>query len=406
MSKKLKENVISEALASAKYLFRHRGGVTIPDLPGISGRKIHQFKFKLPLLGSRTMYLDNQIPALIQDTFDNLGYEQRDGTKPVLAAKRRTDQGWHLVWNLPPGVSYSQVKNHKDFFQDACNAWIDLEWSHGKCHMNIEPGELPGFIEYSWQPPSNMVLPIPIGYSRTDLITLDIPDSPHLLIAGATGFGKTSLLMSIIHSLINNALVIVIDLKGIDFAYLEGHCLVAQSADEALSVLLALNQEYERRKPILRKYHARRWQDCPEDLPNIVVIVDELAEMDKPCFAIFDRLVRLARATGISMIGASQRTSTQIIPGDTRSNFVARLCFKVGSDADSRVVLGEDCGLAGQLPAIKGRAIYRYGIHTAEIQSMYLSPDKAQQLLELSKPQRRWNLEPVQQPETKRLKAR
>jgi len=382
--RKKKETGIEDVLAALKYTWRHRQG----------------FNFK----GKR--YLDNHIPGLVLDVFDNLAYEQKDGQKPVIAAKRRTVHGWHLVINLPPGVSFKQIRTHKDFFQDAVNGWVELEWKHGKCHMNIQLGELPEYIEYRWQPPINMVLPIPIGFSRTDLITLDLPDSPHLLIAGATGFGKTSLLMSIIHSLLDKALVIVIDLKGIDFAYLEGYCLVAQSADEALAVLRALNQEYERRKPILRKYKARRWQDCPEDLPYIVVVVDELAEMDKPCFEIFDRLVRLARATGISMIGASQRTSTQIIPGDTRSNFVARLCFKVGSDADSRVVLGEDCNLAGQLPAVKGRAIYRYGINTMEVQSMYLSPNKAEELLALTKPQRRWNIEPVREPQAKRLKAK
>lgn len=334
--------------------------------------------------------------------------EQRDGTKPVLASKRKTDYGWHLVWNLPPGVSYNQIKNHKDFFQDACNAWIELEWLHGKCHMNIQLGELPSYINYHWEPAdhSKLLLPVPIGYSRTNLITLDLPESPHFLIAGATGFGKTSMIMAIIHCLLHTAVVVVIDLKGIDFAYLENHCLVAQSNEEAYAVLTALNKEYERRKPILRKYKVRKWNDCPEPLPYIVVVIDELAELNKECFALFDRLVRLARATGISIIAASQRTSTQVISGDTRSNFVARMCFKVGTDADSRVVLGEDCSLAGQLPAVKGRAIYRYGINTIETQSMYLSPERAEELLILTKPQRRWNIEPVREPPTKRLKAK
>lgn len=383
-----KEPGIEEILASIKYSWRHRQGFSIK--------------------GKR--YLDNHIPGLILDVFDNLDYEQKDGTKPVIAAKRRTQHGWHLVINLPPGVSFKQVKNQKDFFQDACNGWIELEWLHGKCHMNIQLGELPNFIEYQWEPAehSKLLLPIPIGYARTSLITLDLPESPHFLIAGATGFGKTSMIMAIIHCLLHTAVVVVIDLKGIDFAYLENHCLVAQSNEEAFAVLTALNKEYERRKPILRKYKVRKWSDCPEPLPYIVVVIDELAELDKECFFLMDRLVRLARATGISIIAASQRTSTQVISGDTRSNFVARMCFKVGTDADSRVVLGEDCGLAGQLPAIKGRAIYRYGIDTIEVQSMYLSPEKAEELLVLTKPQRRWNIDVTKnrEPERKRLKAR
>lgn len=399
--KRKEETPLNEALASAAYLFRHRGPIKIP----MFNKTFDQLR-----LGKKVVYLDNQIPALIQDTFSNLGYEQKDGQKPVLAAKRKTAFGWHLIWNLPPGVSFKDVKNHKNYFQDAVNGWVEVEWKHGKCHMNVQLGELPEFIEYQWAAGNyqHMLLPIPIGYSRTSPTVLDLPESPHFLIAGATGFGKTSMIMSIIHSLLGIAIVIVIDLKGIDFAYLENHCLVAQSNEEAYQVLGALNAEYERRKPILRKYKVRKWSDCPEPLPYIVVVVDELAELNDKCFELLDTLVRLARATGISIIAASQRTSTKVIPGDTRANFVARMCFKVGTDQDSRVVLGEDCSLAGQLPAVKGRAIYRYGIDTIEVQSMYLSPEKAEELLKLT-PGRRWEINAKTQrsePETPRLLPR
>lgn len=400
--KRKEENPLNEALASVKYLIRHRGPVKIPFID----KQLDKVK-----LGKKVLYLDNQIPAQLQDTFDNLGYEQKDGQKPVLADKRKTPYGWHLIWNLPPGVSFKDVKNHKGYFQDAVNGWIELEWKHGKCHMNVQLGELPEYIEYQWAAGNyqHMLLPIPIGYSRTSPTVLDLPESPHFLIAGATGFGKTSMIMSIIHSLLGIAIVIVIDLKGIDFAYLEHHCLVAQSNEEAYQVLGALNAEYERRKPILRRHGVRKWSDCPEEIPYIVVVIDEMAELNDKCFELFDRLVRLARATGISIIAASQRTSTRVISGDTRANFVARMCFKVGTDADSRVVLGEDCSLAGQLPAVKGRAIYRYGIDTIEVQSMYLSPKKAEELLKLSEPQRGWeiNVEPQRsKPEAPRLAPR
>lgn len=122
---------------------------------------------------------------------------------------------------------------------------------------------------------------------------------------------------------------------------------------------------------------------------------------------LLDRLVRLARATGISIIAASQRTSTSVIPGDTRSNFVARICYKVPSPADCRVIMGEDCGLAGEMAPIKGRAIYRFGIDLLEVQSMYLSPEQAEELVLLS-PERKWDIEQRQtvKPQTKRLAPR
>ncbi len=314
-----------------------------------------------------------------------------------------------MVIQLPPGISFRKVKEDINCFQDAVNAWINLEWKHGKCHMNIQVGELPDFIKYQWdyQLYSKMKLPIPIGYSRTKLIVLDLPESPHFLIGGSTGYGKTSLIMSIIQAVINRAYVIIIDLKGIDFPYLQEHCLLAQTNEEANLVLLALNAEFEKRKLILRKYRTRKWSDCPEEMPYIVTIIDELAELNKENMELLDRLVRLARATGISIIAASQRTSTSVIPGDTRSNFVARICYKVPSPADCRVIMGEDCGLAGEMAPIKGRAIYRFGIDLLEVQSMYLSPEQAEELVLLS-PERKWDIEQRQtvKPQTKRLAPR
>ena len=375
MSKK-DENLVAEAMASMSHLLRHRNGIVIPDMPGIKGRKIDQIK-----LGKKVIYLNNEIPALIQDTFANLGYEQKDGTKPLIAAKRKTEHGWHLIIKLPPGASFKQVKEQKHYFEDATNSWIELEWKHGKVHMEIQMGELPNYVEYSFNPDDypNMFLPIPIGYSRKQLEVLDLPDAPHMLIAGATGGGKTSAINSIIHSVLHKAIVVMIDRKGVDFTYLEDHILVATTNDEAYAVLAALTNEYEKRKAIMNRYRVKKWKDCPEYMPYIVLVIDELAELSKDCFVMFDSLVRLARMTGISIIAASQRTSVQVIPGDTRSNFLARMCFRVGSETDSRVVLGEDCGLAGQLSAVKGRAIYRFGLDTLEVQAMYLSDAKAEQ---------------------------
>lgn len=393
-----KENLLTELAGSLGYAYRHRSGINL------FGKQIDQLK-----IGKKVIYLDNHIPGLIADTFDNLGYEQKDGTKPVLAAKRKTASGWYLIWEIPPGVSYKEVRGHQDHFQDSVNASIQIEWKAGKVHMNIQMGELPQLVEYSWDTSiyKNMILPIPIGYSRTGLHVLDLAESPHLLIGGTTGFGKTSLVASIIHSILNRAIVIIIDLKGLDFEYLRDHCLIAITNDEANMVLHRLNEEFKRRRDVLRQYKSRKYAECPEEMPYIVLVIDELAELSKDNFDLTDRIVRLARATGMSVIAASQRTSTNVISGDTRSNFVARVCFKVPSPADSRVILGEDCGLAGDLPSIKGRCIYRYGIDTIELQSMYLSPAQAEKLSAEIPTERSWEYHVrTPEPKAKRLAPR
>lgn len=377
MSRKAKDdNPLTEAIQSASYIWRHRAGINLSALPFLPDRLD-----KVKILG-KTLHIDNTIPALIEDTFANLGYEQKDGTRPVIAAKRKSETGWHLVIHLPPGVSFSQVKRDRDYFQDATNSWIEMEWKHGKAHMDIQSGQLPECISYQWSPPKNMDLPIPIGYTRTGPAYLDLPEAPHLLVGGSTGGGKTNFIRTIIHSVIENAYVAIIDLKGIDFAYLENKCVLATNELQAIDLLLKLNALHDKRIELLRNNHAVKVQELQEAVPFVVLVVDELAEIrGKYTMELLDRLVRFARASGISVIAASQRTSVQVIPGDTRSNFLARVCFRVGTEADSRVVLGEDCGLAGQLPAIKGRAIYRFGLDLEEVQTMNLPRSRAGELL-------------------------
>lgn len=397
MSRKKEENPFTEAIASLSYLTRHRAGIRLP------GKQLDQIR-----IGKKTIYLNNQIPALLQDTFANLGYEQKDGTKPVLAAKRKTDYGWHLIWQLPPGVSFRQVRNQAEYFEDAVNSWIELEWKSGKLHMNVQVGELPESSPYEFDLThfSHMELPVPVGHSRTGLVVFDLVDSPHMLVGGSTGYGKTNALRCIIHSLLSRAHIIIIDLKQLDFHYLESHCLIAYTELEALAILEALNSEFDRRIQILKKHRVTKVQECQENLPYIILIVDEMAELkNKDAHYILDRLTRLARAAGISIIVGSQRTSTQVISGDMRANFVARLCYKVPSPADSRVIMGEDCGKAGELPPIKGRCIFRFGALDQELQTQVLPVKKGEKLIREIEG-RTWNVNVKPKSEVKRLEPR
>lgn len=114
-----KETVLTEVMGSVGYLLKHRGGINIKNLPWIKDVELDRLGW-----GKRIIYLDNKVPALIQDAFNNLGYEQKDGQKPVICAKRKTEYGWHLVWQLPPGVSFAKIRGDKDALQDSCNSFI------------------------------------------------------------------------------------------------------------------------------------------------------------------------------------------------------------------------------------------------------------------------------------------
>jgi S-DNA-T family DNA segregation ATPase FtsK/SpoIIIE len=395
MVRKKKEAGMEEILTSIKYAWRHRQGFNIK--------------------GKR--YLDNHIPGLILDVFDNLDYEQKDKQKPVISAKRQTEYGWHLIINLPPGVSFGQVKGHKDFFQDATNSWINLVWRYGKVHMDIYAGSFPeGEVPFAWNPEpylSKMDLPIPIGVHQSGLEVVDLAVIPHLLVGGATNWGKSNFLHALIAALLQlETIVIVIDHKRLDFGYLRDLCLLAKREKETETILEALDREMERRFDLLEAADVVKIQEYEGNLPYIVVVIDELAECNSDAvMGLLDRLARLSRAVGIHVVAATQRPSTKIINGDTRSNFPARLCFQMADESSSRVILGENCSAAAWLPAIKGRAIWKFGLSEREVQTMYLPHARAKELANSMRGRtvEGWEMnvnQQVREPQAKRLKAR
>lgn len=107
-------------------------------------------------------------------------------------------------------------------------------------------------------------------------------------------------------------------MKRLEFNYLSNHCLLAKYEEDALELMKRLNQEMERRITLLEKAKVVKIQDYKkkEELPFIVVVVDELSEIknDKIMFYL-DRIVRLARAVGISVVAATQRPSTNALRG-------------------------------------------------------------------------------------------
>lgn len=366
------ENVLAEAAQSLRFLWRHRKG--------------------------------QEIPGAVMDTFDNLGYTTKDGRKPLLVAKKKTSYGWHLVFNLPPGISFGKVKRHREYFADATKGWVNMSWD-GRLHMDIYTGHMPSNLVYSWDPApySKLSLPLPVGISQQGLEVIDLAEAPHLLIAGVPGFGKSNFLHVLIHSVLSSARVAIIDMKRLEFAYLREHCALARDEQEAIALMNSLNREMERRITALEASNVVKVQDYKgDDMPFIVLVIDELAEIrDEKVLGLIDRIVRLARAVGISVVGATQRPSTKVLPGDTRAMFAARICFQVADELNSRMVLGESCPQAAQLPGVKGRAIYKFGLVEKEVQTMFLPLKQAKALLK-NQQSRGWAYEP----ERKRLPAR
>ena len=198
-------------------------------------------------------------------------------------------------------------------------------------------------------------------------IVTDLGQMPHLLIAGATGTGKSVALNGMICSMLYKASpdevkMILIDPKRIELSLYNGipHLItpVVTDVKEANNALFWAVREMERRYVVLSEKKARnirqynqkidqerkeKKEEIPEQLPYIVVVIDELSDLMMVAsrnveFALM-RLAQMARAAGIHLIIATQRPSVDVLTGVIKANFPTRLTFQVSSKTDSRTII-------------------------------------------------------------------
>ncbi|MCL6588612.1 MAG: DNA translocase FtsK [Firmicutes bacterium] len=191
-----------------------------------------------------------------------------------------------------------------------------------------------------------------------ELVVADLKKMPHLLVAGATGSGKSVCVNTIIMSILfkafpNEVKFLMIDPKIVELSMYNGipHLLapVVTQAKKAAGALKAVVDEMEKRYQLFAEKRVRdleRYNEllpAGETLPVIIVIIDELADLmmvapveveDSIC-----RLAQMARATGIHLVVATQRPSVDVITGLIKANIPSRIAFAVSSQIDSRTIL-------------------------------------------------------------------
>jgi S-DNA-T family DNA segregation ATPase FtsK/SpoIIIE len=226
--------------------------------------------------------------------------------------------------------------------------------------------------------------------------TAPIEKMPHMLIAGATGSGKSVCLNTIIVSLMyqnspEDLRFILVDPKRVELTPYEGipHLLVPPitKVEDTVNALKWTVREMERRLDVLSKFKARDInsynEKAEERMPKIVVAIDELADLmstsGREVEAAIVRIAQMARAVGIHLILATQRPSVDVITGIIKANVPTRVAFAVASQTDSRTIL--DCSGAEKLLG-RGDMLYT-SANTSKpkrLQGAFLSEDEIQDI--------------------------
>ena len=342
---------------------------------------------------------------------------------------------------LAPGVRISKVRSLEDDIALSLSALgiRIIAPIPGKGTIGIEvPNAKPSIVSMEsilnskkFQE-SQMELPCAIGKTITnEVFMFDLAKAPHLLVAGATGQGKSVGLNAIVTSLLYKKhpaelKIVLVDPKKVEFSIynpLINHFLAKVPDDDAdpiitdvtkvVRTLNSLCKLMDTRYDLLKEVGARNIKEYNKKfidrkipprgghgyMPYIVVIIDEFGDLimtaGKEIELPIARIAQLARAVGIHMVIATQRPTTTIITGNIKANFPARIAFKVSAGIDSKTIL--DRTGAQQLIG-KGDMLYLGGAEPIRVQCAFVDTPEVERINEFIAAQQSYNM-PFELPE-------
>ena len=342
---------------------------------------------------------------------------------------------------LAPGVRISKVRSLEDDIALSLSALgiRIIAPIPGKGTIGIEvPNAKPSIVSMEsilnskkFQE-SQMELPCAIGKTITnEVFMFDLAKAPHLLVAGATGQGKSVGLNAIITSLLYKKhpaelKIVLVDPKKVEFSIynpLINHFLAKVPDEDAdpiitdvtkvVRTLNSLCKLMDTRYDLLKEVGARNIKEYNKKfidrkipprgghgfMPYIVVIIDEFGDLimtaGKEIELPIARIAQLARAVGIHMVIATQRPTTTIITGNIKANFPARIAFKVSAGIDSKTIL--DRTGAQQLIG-KGDMLYLGGAEPIRVQCAFVDTPEVERINEFIAAQQSYNM-PFELPE-------
>jgi DNA segregation ATPase FtsK/SpoIIIE, S-DNA-T family len=278
---------------------------------------------------------------------------------------------------LTPGGRVADLKRHLNEIQLSLKASIanlSVLTERGLLRLDIGKSSRPvlNLFKAGSQVPASTGLSCYLGQSLLGKpVLVDLAEAPHIMIAGTTGSGKSTVIHSFIANLLMKEIdVFLFDPKEIEFnAYADCPGIALFSDYESIvSTFEALVGEMNERYASIKK--------GDKDLPYIVIIVDEFADIitqdsDRRFQNALQQLAQKSRAAHMHIILATQRPSVDVLNGSIKANFPTRIACRVASSTDSRVILDET---GAERLYGKGDAIVKDGGRCTRFQAAYTTP--------------------------------
>lgn len=393
ITEKFKPNVKPATNNIELYLTTILGGFTILKLGPANMQMIGQ---GIMALGSVTTILEfisrfNPYKKL----FENLNLKAGEEI-PKYIKKRKTNYGYCVAFKLPPGLSTKDFDKNKLAIEQYLNKDIEIDYRNHRVFLKVYENRLDPKQEFRIIETSK-ITEFPIGVTFGDrIVTVDLEEVVHLLVAGQTGSGKSTLIRGIITNLIQDKknskriklYLHLIDLKnGAEFNVFRNSKMVktfSRDIKEAELVLNKLVDEVERRYNLFFENNVVNIQEYNKlkgirRLSYEICIIDEFADLqdEKGSISIIEHLARKSRAAGIHLILATQRPSADIINGNIKANVPCIIGLKTMNSLNSRIIIDQD-----GLETLRGRGHgYLQYSDLTEFQSMNLSIEGARELI-------------------------
>ena len=324
----------------------------------------------------------------VRDIIEGCGIQTKNGHMPTYT-KKDIDTGYSLTFKMPAGICSEDFIKHERRFSENLDGKIEFAYiGQSKLLLNVHTEKLEKM--YNYELIESEGLNFAIGETRQGTAWLSFDDStPHCLVGGTTGSGKSVCLRTIITTAIlsKDAALHLCDLKaGAEFSVFRRSSKVstyATNAEECFNLMHELKEEMMKRLDLFRQKEVENLEQynrkTHDKLRSHLVVIDEFANLrrSKQTLELVDELLRMARAVGIHIIIATQRPSRENLPGTLKCNIQSIIAFKVKDAINSRILLEND---KAALLRGKGHGILQTENDT-EFQGYFISTEDTKELI-------------------------